>query len=44
MNYSLCPFSFLIELMSLRPKGAKIIATILLTQKATTEQLNRAAA
>jgi len=28
----------------LRPKGAKIIATILLTQKATTEQLNRAAA
>jgi len=28
----------------LRPQGAKIIATILLTQKATTEQLNRAAA
>ena len=28
----------------LRPQGAKILATILLTQKATTEQLNRAAA
>ena len=28
----------------LRPKGAKILATILLTQQATTEQLNRAAA
>jgi len=28
----------------LRPQGVKIIATILLTQKATTEQLNRAAA
>ena len=28
----------------LRPQGAKIIATILLTQKATTEQLNRAVA
>ena len=28
----------------LTPKGAKIIATIFLTQKATTEQLNKAAA